>query len=213
MPTKSKIVRSFCTTREAAALLGVSVSTAQNWAESGLLESWKTGGGHRRISRDSVARLLAEPIAQESFAAAKPIAPAADRRCHILVVEDNSIQLRLYQLRLASWAFAPVVDTATDGFEGLVKVGLQRPDLLISDLQMPHLDGFQMIRSLRRLPDCADMKIVVISGLEAEEIEAAGGLPKGVTVFQKPVPFRELEQIAREVLETKLRSIEEGIAA
>ena len=35
----------FCTTREAAALLGVSLSTAQNWAESGLLESWKTEGG------------------------------------------------------------------------------------------------------------------------------------------------------------------------
>lgn len=207
------IVKTFCTTREAASLLGVSVSTAQNWAESGLLESWKTSGGHRRISRDSVARLLADPVARKSFATPQPPAPASDRHFHILVVEDDSVLLRLYQIRLANWSFAPVVETAADGFEGLVKIGLQRPDLLISDLQMPHLDGFQMIRSLRRLPDCADMQIVVITGLEPEEIEAAGGLPEGVRVFGKPIPFPQLELIAREVLAAKQRAADGEIAA
>lgn len=209
----SKIIKTFCTTREAAALLGVSLSTAQNWAESGLLESWKTSGGHRRISRDSVARLLTEPIARESFAAAQPAAPAGDRQLRILVVEDDSILLRLYQLRLAGWACAPALDTATDGFEGLVKIGLRRPDLLISDLQMPHLDGFAMIRSLRRQADCADMQIVVITGLGTEEIEAAGGLPEGVRVFPKPIPFAQLEQIARDVIEAKRRAADKELAA
>ena len=44
----------YCTTREAAELLGVSLTTAQLWVESGLLEAWKTEGGHRRIHRTSV---------------------------------------------------------------------------------------------------------------------------------------------------------------
>lgn len=207
-----KIIKTFCTTREAASLLGVSVSTAQNWAESGLLESWKTAGGHRRISRDSVAKLLADPIAKESFAAAQPVAPDADR-LRILVVEDDSVLLRLYRIRLANWPMAPLVETAGDGFEGLVKIGLQRPDLLISDLQMPHLDGFQMIRSLHQLPDCAGMRIVVITGLDAQDIEAAGGLPKDIRVFPKPVPFVELQQIAQEVLVAKRHAAAAGIAA
>lgn len=198
-----KIIKSFCTTREAASLLGVSVSTAQNWAESGLLDSWKTDGGHRRISRDSVARLLAAPIAEASFAAAQPAAPKTEQRLHILVVEDDSVMLRLYQIRLANWSFAPIVETASDGFEGLVKIGLQRPDLLISDLQMPHLDGFQMIRSLHRQPDCAGMEIAVVTGLDEEDIAAAGGLPQEVKIFPKPIPFGQLEQIARQILEAK----------
>lgn len=48
------------TTRETARLLGVAVSTAQHWIESGALPSWKTPGGHRRVRRSAVLRLLQE---------------------------------------------------------------------------------------------------------------------------------------------------------
>jgi excisionase family DNA binding protein len=48
------------TTREAARLLGISVSTAQKWIESGAIESWKTPGGHRRVRRSAVLSLLEE---------------------------------------------------------------------------------------------------------------------------------------------------------
>ena len=54
------------TTREAAALLGISVSTAQKWIEGGAVESWKTPGGHRRMRRKAVLRLLAERTAMAS---------------------------------------------------------------------------------------------------------------------------------------------------
>lgn len=52
------VEKSFCTTREAAQLLGVSVGTVQLWVERGVLEAWKTTGGHRRVLRDSVDKLL-----------------------------------------------------------------------------------------------------------------------------------------------------------
>lgn len=48
----------FCTTREAAVLLGVSLRTAQLWVDNGTLQAWKTTGGHRRVLRESVNRLL-----------------------------------------------------------------------------------------------------------------------------------------------------------
>lgn len=51
------------TTREAARLLGISVSTAQKWIESGAMESWKTPGGHRRMRRSAVLTLLEERTA------------------------------------------------------------------------------------------------------------------------------------------------------
>ena len=52
------VKKSFCTTREAATLLGVSVGTVQLWVENGLLQAWKTAGGHRRVMRNSINKLL-----------------------------------------------------------------------------------------------------------------------------------------------------------
>ena len=60
----------YCTTREAAEMLGVSLTTAQLWVESGLLDAWKTEGGHRRIHRTSVQRLLDGEVKPKQGAAA-----------------------------------------------------------------------------------------------------------------------------------------------
>lgn len=194
-------------------MLGVSLSTAQNWAESGLLDSWKTDGGHRRISRDSVIKLLADPLVAPAAKVGRSVSAEQSGRLRILVVEDDEALRRIYEIRLSSWGIAPIVETATDGFDGLVKIGLRRPDLLISDLQMPHLDGFQMIRSLRGMSDCAAMKIVVVTGLSSHEIEAAGGLPPEVPVFAKPVPFAQIEAIAQSIADEKARPARKRIAA
>ena len=194
-------------------MLGISLSTAQNWAESGLLVSWKTDGGHRRISRDSVIKLLADPLVAPVAKVGRSGRPEQAGRLRILVVEDDEALRRIYEIRLSSWGNATVVETATDGFDGLVKVGLRRPDLLISDLQMPHLDGFQMIRSLRGMSDCAAMKIVVVTGLSSHEVEAGGGLPPEVPVFTKPVPFAQIEAIAQSIADENARPARKRITA
>lgn len=134
-------------------------------------------------------------------------------KLRILVVEDDESLKRVYEIHLSTWSMVPIVDTARDGFDGLVKVGLQRPDLLISDLQMPHLDGFEMIRSLRRMPSCADMQIVVVTGLSPDDIAAAGGLPPDIQVFSKPVSFVRLEEIAVAVAENKARPSQQRMSA
>jgi excisionase family DNA binding protein len=191
------VTKVFCTTREAAALLGVSLSTAQNWAESGLLESWKTDGGHRRISRESVQKLIADPIAHRMHELSDQAVKSAQQvLLQILVVEDDPLLLKLYKARLGTWKIPTVVETASNGFEGLVKVGLQRPDLLITDLQMPHIDGFQMINSLAQIADCSAMQIVAVTGLSIQDI-ASSALPSTVRVFTKPIPFNDLESIAQ----------------
>ena len=191
-------------------MLGVSLTTAQNWVESGLLEAWKTDGGHRRISRESVNKLLMDSSARRSVERSWGRPPQNNNRdgLHILVVEDQLSLLRLYQIRMSVWSMAPAVDIAQDGIEGLVKIGLKCPDLLITDLQMPHLDGFQMVRTLRTMAACEAMEIVVVSGVSEGEIAEAGGLPPGVTVFPKPVPFGRLEEIARRVHDRKVQALD-----
>ncbi|MCX7169081.1 MAG: helix-turn-helix domain-containing protein, partial [Proteobacteria bacterium] len=136
-----KVLMSYVTSHEAARMLGVTMRTVQLWANSGLLTCWKTEGGHRRILRDSVERLLAARILPESMPVA-PVAVSADQPAgplRILVVEDDPDLLRLYRLQLARWPMQPEVTTAMNGFEGLVILGSLRPHLLIADLHMPEV--------------------------------------------------------------------------
>lgn len=183
----------YCTTREAAKILGISVRTAQLWVENGMLDAWKTEGGHRRISLTSVERVRH---------LGKDQAPPPDEfnNLSILVVEDDNILLKLYRMRMESWGLPITLATAHNGVEGLILVGRLSPDLLITDLNMPELDGFGMIRTLTRSPFREGMQIVVVTGLDQAEIEANGSIPEDIKVLPKPVPFAELRSICEKLL-------------
>ena len=189
----------YCTTREAAQLLGISLRTAQLWVENGQLEAWKTEGGHRRISRASVMRLLEgnAPPAQSADTAASGL--PLDR-IKVLVVEDDNILLKLYKSVLTSWKLPIDIVTANNGIEGLILIGRDAPDLMITDLSMPGMDGFQLINNLADSAFREGMEIVVVTGMDKTDIEAKGGLPKDVRLFPKPVPFVELHAIVSNLL-------------
>jgi CheY-like chemotaxis protein len=82
----------------------------------------------------------------------------------------------------------------------LLAIGRDSPDLLVSDLRMPGMDGFQMMRALTGSPFRDGMEIVVVTGLDAVEIAREGGLPPDIRVFHKPVSFGELRAIAEDLL-------------
>ncbi|MDP3540433.1 MAG: response regulator [Azonexus sp.] len=198
-----KVSNTYCTTREAAKTLGVSVRTVQVWVEKGLLRAWKTEGGHRRVERESVMQIRDLRLQGEDLRALPlPIdrTPAIEERLKVLVVEDNNTLLRLYRLRLESWKLPIDVVTAPNAIEGLLLVGRVSPDLLVTDLNMPGLDGMTMVRTISHSPFREGMEIVVVTGLSHEEIEELGPFPADIKIFQKPIPFQELKQICEELL-------------
>jgi excisionase family DNA binding protein len=197
------VSNTYCTTRDAATTLGVSVRTVQVWVEKGLLRAWKTEGGHRRVDRESVMQIRDLRLQGEDMRALPPAidrTPVHEERLKVLVVEDNNTLLRLYRLRLESWKLPIDVVTAPNAIEGLLLVGRVSPDLLITDLNMPGLDGMTMVRTIFHSPFREGMEIVVVTGLSQDEIDEFGALPTGVKTFQKPIPFQELKQICQELL-------------
>ena len=118
----------------------------------------------------------------------------------ILVVEDDPTLLRMYELVLPDWSPAISLTLAKNGYEGLVRIGEIKPDLLITDLMMPGIDGFMMLQSLRASRQLQSMNIVVVSGLSAAEIEERGGLPEDMPRFGKPIQFDKLEAHVRALL-------------
>ena len=187
------------TTRQAGEVLGVAVRTVQLWVESGVLPAWRTAGGHRRISRGAVEKLLAERsrIIQSSTQASAPVAAGAST-FKLLLVEDDPDLLRLFTLMIEGWELPLDLSTATNGFDGLVRIGQIRPDMVITDLNMPGMDGFQMLRALKK-PGSGydDLDIVVVTALTAGDIRDRGGLPAGAQVFHKPVPFDQLRELVQ----------------
>jgi excisionase family DNA binding protein len=190
----------FLTTREAAQALGISLRTAQLWVENGQLEAWKTEGGHRRITPESVQRLLRGNL--QAVAPEKPEAqPPSTERITVLIVEDDKILLKLYKIMFASWKMPVDVITAENGIDGLIRIGKDSPDLMIADLDMPGMDGIQLIRNLVTSSLREGLEIVAVSGLDATEIAARGGLPPEIAAFSKPVPFAQLKSIVNNIVE------------
>jgi excisionase family DNA binding protein len=186
-------------TREAAERLGVALRTVQLWVESGVLPAWKTAGGHRRISRVAVEKLIEE---RRSALAGDPLKATGDatkgQPLKLMLVEDEPEQRKLLAMVVDRWDLPIELSTAADGFEALLRIGESCPDVLVTDLNMPGMDGFRMVAALRALGrDYAAMDIVVITALSRDEITARGGLPDGVRLYFKPVPIDDLEQVVR----------------
>ena len=196
----SPIEKSFCTTREAAVLLGVSVGTVQLWVESGLLQAWKTSGGHRRVLRDSIDRLLRKGASPVPLSPPTNTPAVASRPLNVLVVEDDASLLRLYRAHISHWPMAPELTCVDGAIAALLHVGQGCPDLLITDLNMPGMDGFHMLRELRRSVIAQQARIVVVTGLDAIDIAKNGGLPADIEVLPKPVPFDRLLAIATDMV-------------
>ncbi len=188
------------TTSDVAKELGVTIRSVQLWVEQGVLEGWKTPGGHRRITRASFNRIALGQVDQDQ-------ARADESQLKIVIIEDDQAMLMLYQQTIDSWELPIDAKLISSACEGLVYISQNTPDLLITDLKMPEMDGFAMLNVLRGLQDFAKMAIVVVTGLEAPEISAKGGLPKSVRLYGKnPIPFWEMRELVRGLIDKKLNN-------
>ncbi len=177
-------MKNYYTTIQASKLLGVSVRTVQLWVENGSLEAWKTAGGHRRITASSVDEYVEQHL---------NTAPQPTDENYILIVEDNPTVSKFYEAAIRSWGLDVKVKSTQDGFEALVEIGKLKPELLITDIYMPGMDGLQMIRSLYKSDLISADRIIVISGLSDENISERGGIPDGIDFFAKPVDVAEFK--------------------
>jgi excisionase family DNA binding protein len=190
------------TSVEAADLLGVTPRTIQIWADSGVLQARKTSGGHRRFS-ESVLEAFLNQLDSQNTAAAKAEPAAKPGRYRVLVAEDEPDLRTLYEMTMEAWDLPIDVKVVKDGYDALIRVGVDRPDMLIADLSMPKMDGFYMINAIVNAENAVNTDIVVVTALSPADIEARGGLPDTVTVYHKPIPFDKLQQLIRDRIEQR----------
>lgn len=133
-------------------------------------------------------------------------ADAPVREISVLIAEDDKALSRLYEVTISGWGIPVKIDIAQDGFDALIRLGRHKPDIIIADISMPGMDGITMLQKIRADPACNDVEIIVVTGLDGEQIQRRGGVPEGVCVFLKPAPFALIQAKIQEIADRKLRS-------
>ena len=176
----------YCGTSYAAKLLNLSVGTIQNLVESNSLKAWKTQGGHRRISLQSIREYQSANNLETTFWY------SSDAKLRVLVVEDDENTRLMHQAYFDRWALPLDVTMYASAMEALLDMPAMQPQILLTDLNMPEMDGFKFLKTLREHKLFAALPIIVMTGLSAEQIEQKGGLPKEVQILQKPIDMEWL---------------------
>ena len=134
-------------------------------------------------------------------------ATSAARTRYTVVLADDNADMREYVQRILSPQFTVI--TARDGQDALEKMLICRPDLLLTDVMMPHLDGFSLLKLVRETPELRQVPVILLSANAGEESKVEGLEAGADDYLVKPFSAREL--LAR--VDSNIRIAKDRVAA
>lgn len=180
------------TVSQASKYCKVSPKTIINWIEAGHLKAYKTVGGHRRIKKEDLDQFLKDrgmPLPEE---------PRVEERKKILVVDDDKIIVETIVQALEEDEFGYEMISASDGFEAGLQVSHFKPDLLILDIMMPDINGYEVCQKIKSNPETKNIKIIVLSAYLDDEAFKKMKEYGADACFSKPLPLEQLKfEVAR----------------
>ena len=116
----------------------------------------------------------------------------------ILLVDDTKTLPKLVRVYLLGWQLE--FEEAHDGREGYAKAHAWRPDLIISDVQMPNMGGFELCAAIRAHPELQALPVVLLTSLKDEASRRKGRLVGASAFINKPVQVEELRATVARLL-------------
>jgi len=168
-----------------AQLLEVNPSSVANWVDQGLLTAHRTPGGHRRVAVEDLVRFLKEhkmPIPEELNI------PAA----RILVVDDEPALTKMLARALKGANPDYEIIEAQDGFQAGQMVATLKPDVVILDLRMPGMDGFEVCRLIKKQQSTEHAVVVAMTAYPSPESEQRIRECGASAYFPKPLDMEKL---------------------
>jgi excisionase family DNA binding protein len=203
--TQPKAPARFLTSVEVAAACGVSPRTVSNWIRDGAIPAHRTVGGHGRVAVEDLRRFLTDrgmplppdlvdpgrPPRAASLPTRTPV-PTPQRR-RILVIDDDEALLDVVRefLRSSGWD----VETARHGFLAGYLAGHHRPDVILLDIMMPGLDGYEVLSLMRRRSEARGIPVVACTSLKGPDVEARIRGAGFDGYVRKPIDFRALVEL------------------
>lgn len=173
-----KLDQPYYTIPKAAELCGITRATLLRWVKIGKLNSFQTPGGHHRILKEDLEGFMRE---NRMF----HMVSKTQNYNKILIVDDDLQFLRVIEKFLAKDGYK--LEKAADGFEAGLKIMQFKPELVILDLKMPNMDGFEVCRAIKKDPETRGIKIIILTGF-GDEANKNRCLAVGADLFlSKPV--------------------------
>ena len=165
---------------QAARFLGVAQSTIRKWSDQGRVPAFYTPGGHRRYRRSDLEKFL-ERSGPGGSAKAGPL---------ILLVDDDERVRELVRINLEFEGY--VVREAGSAEEGMTAIEDDTPDLILLDVMMPHVDGWEMLRRIQEQYGPGAIPVVMFSGQADEEARSQAATGGAHAFVGKPFDLRRL---------------------
>ncbi|MBF0619595.1 MAG: response regulator [Candidatus Omnitrophica bacterium] len=155
------------TTGEIADFCHVTDRAVLKWVDEGKLKAYRTPGNHSRVNVEDFLKFLKEY--------SMPIPPELEEdgagQKKILIVDDDREMVSAFRRALMGNK-KYTIDVAYDGFAAGQKFADFKPDLILLDVKMPGIDGYEVVRRLRADPAGKDVKVIIISGtLDMDSVE------------------------------------------
>jgi excisionase family DNA binding protein len=184
---KKEKIMEILTVSQASKYCNVSSKTIINWIDAGYIKAYKTAGGHRRIKKEDLDQFLKEkgmPLPEEA---------KVEERKKILVVDDDKIIVETIVQALEEDEYGYEMISASDGFEAGLQVSHFKPDLLILDIMMPDINGYEVCQKIKSSPETKDTKIIVLSAYLDDEAFKQMKEYGADACFSKPLPLEQLK--------------------
>jgi excisionase family DNA binding protein len=172
---------------QAAEYLGVAQSTIRKWSDSGRLPAFYTPGGHRRFRRSDLDAFLSN--SRGTPLRGGPV---------ILIVDDDARLREFVRVNLEMDGYS--VREAASAAEGLAALEEEPPDLILLDVMMPEVDGWEMLRRVRERHGVDSIPVIMFSG-KVDERTAEAAEERGAQAFiGKPFDPQQLIQSTKQLL-------------
>lgn len=182
------------TTGEVAEILGVAPDTVRRYCNSGMIKS-QTGllSTHRRIRRSDLEAFLEEKgIPRDAL--------MQEIATRVLVADDDKNMRKIVTKTLHSMNIKMEVETAENGFEACLKAGNMKPHLMIVDLMMPGIKGFEVIKNIKEAEETSLVKVIVITAFSDNENIRSAENAGADTILKKPLNIEMLKDAVRELI-------------
>jgi excisionase family DNA binding protein len=173
---------------QASKYCNVSPKTIINWVEAGHIDAYRTVGGHRRIKRTALEDFMRKqgiPIPAGE--------PVSDRK-RILIVDDDPIIVETIVQALEEDEHDYEIISASDGFEAGLQVTHFQPHLMILDIMMPDIKGYEVCKKIKTDEKTKDTKIIVLSAYLDDEKFKTMKEHGADLCFSKPLPLPQLKK-------------------
>ncbi|MBV8258348.1 MAG: response regulator [Actinobacteria bacterium] len=172
---------------QAARFLGVAQSTIRKWSDQGRVPAFYTPGGHRRYRRSDLEAFLDR--SGPGRAKEGPL---------VLLVDDDERVRELVRVTLELEGYS--VSEAGSAEEGMEAIERRKPDLILLDVMMPHVDGWEMLRRIQERHGAGAIPVVMFSG-QVDGDTQRDAESRGATGFVgKPFDLQQLVDQTKQVV-------------